>query len=153
MAAVEKAWMAVATMGGVGNSPQAPGTMGTLATLPFCWLLMESGLYLHIAAVVLVTVIGIRAANVAEGVLGGKDPSCVVVDEAAGMLLTMLGAPHGWIWLCGGFVLFRFFDIFKPWPVGWLDDNLSGGVGIMMDDLAAGVYAALFLQLFSWFVG
>jgi phosphatidylglycerophosphatase A len=152
MTGVEKLAMAIATLGGVGNLPKAPGTYGTLATLPLCYLVMGWGVTAHLLVVGLVVVVGIWAANVAAGVMGRKDPSQVVVDEAAGILLTMVGAPAGWVWIGVGFVLFRIFDIWKPWPVGWLDRNLPGGLGIMVDDLAAGGYAFLLLNVLSWWM-
>lgn len=152
MAVGEKLAMVIATLGGVGRLPKAPGTFGTLAALPLCYLVMQWGVEIHLGMVFLVTVVGIWASDVAGRVMGHKDPSQVVVDEAAGMLLTMVAAPPGWLWLVVGFALFRLFDIWKPWPVGWLDRNLTGGLGIVVDDLAAGVYAALFLQFFSWWV-
>jgi phosphatidylglycerophosphatase A len=68
------------------------------------------------------------------------------------MLFALVAAPPGWIWFGGGFVLFRLFDIWKPWPVGWLDRNVSGGLGIMVDDVAAGGYAFLILNFISWWV-
>lgn len=145
--------MLIATLGGVGNLPKAPGTFGTLATLPLCYLVLTWGLFSHIAVLVLVTVVGTWAADVAAREMGNKDPAAVVVDESAGMLLTMVAAPQGWLWLGLGFVLFRVFDIWKPWPVGWLDHNLDGGWGIMADDLAAGGYALVILHFISWGMG
>ncbi|MBF0195282.1 MAG: phosphatidylglycerophosphatase A [Magnetococcales bacterium] len=142
--------MTIATLGFVGKLPKAPGTFGTLATLPLCYLVMELGLVVHIVVTIIVTVVGIWASNVAVKVIGREDPSQVVVDEAAGMLLTLVAAPSGWLWFGVGFFLFRLFDIWKPWPVGWLDKNLKGGLGIMADDIAAGVYAFLFLNIFFW---
>ncbi|MGL5906250.1 MAG: phosphatidylglycerophosphatase A family protein, partial [Shewanella sp.] len=68
----------------------------------------------------------------------------------AGLLITMIAAPTGWIWLLGGFVLFRFFDIIKPWPIRWLDAKVAGGFGIMIDDVLAGIFALLCLQGLAW---
>ncbi len=141
--------LAIATLGGVGRLPKAPGTFGTLATLPVCFLVQELGFTVHLAVTAAVTAVGIWATAVACDRLGEKDPKQVVVDEAAGMLLTMLAAPTGWPWLLAGFALFRLFDIRKPWPVGWLDRNIAGAWGVMADDLAAGVYAGLILALLA----
>ncbi|HEC18821.1 MAG TPA: phosphatidylglycerophosphatase A, partial [Gammaproteobacteria bacterium] len=74
-------------------------------------------------------------------------------DEFAGYLVTMIAAPAGWLWIAVGFVLFRFFDILKPWPIRWIDRQVHGGFGIMLDDLLAGVFAALVLQAMAWGLG
>ncbi|MBF0358781.1 MAG: phosphatidylglycerophosphatase A [Magnetococcales bacterium] len=144
--------VAIATLGGVGKIPKAPGTFGTLATLPLCYYVMQQGVVVHLVVAVLVFIVGTWAADEAARVMGSKDPSQVVVDEAAGVLLALVAAPQGWVWFCGGFILFRLFDIWKPWPVGWLDRNVSGGLGIMVDDVAAGGYAFLILYFISWWV-
>ncbi|MBF0624134.1 MAG: phosphatidylglycerophosphatase A [Magnetococcales bacterium] len=137
----------LATLGGVGRWPGAPGTWGTLVTVPLCALLQEGGFLVLAGALGVLTVVGLWAADVASRHLGHNDPREVVIDEAAGYLVTMLWAPPGWLWLALGFGLFRLFDIWKPWPVNWLDRRLHGGWGIMADDLAAGVYGALILAL------
>lgn len=149
----EKIALFIATLGGVGYSPKAPGTCGTLATLPLCYGVVEWGVTVHLLVVGVVTVVGFWASDVASQVLGGKDPSQVVVDEAAGMLLTLVAVPSGWGWLLAGFLLFRLFDIWKPWPVGWLDEHLEGGAGIMLDDIAAGGYALFLLHAYAWWLG
>lgn len=79
--------------------------------------------------------------------LGVHDHPGIVFDEFVGFWLTMLGAPTGWVWVLAGFILFRVFDIAKPWPIKWLDRNIKGGVGIMIDDVLAGIFAAICLQL------
>jgi len=80
------------------------------------------------------------------------DHGGIVWDEWVGFLLTMWLAPHGWEWVLLGFLLFRVFDIFKPWPIGWLDEKVSGGLGIMLDDVVAGLYALVLLQLTVYLV-
>ncbi|MBF0421539.1 MAG: phosphatidylglycerophosphatase A [Magnetococcales bacterium] len=137
----------VATLGGIGQSPVAPGTMGTMASLPLVYLVMQGGLAWHLWVLGGVVVIGTWAAHRAAFLLGRDDPSEVVVDELAGMLLTMVGLPLDWVWLFVGFCAFRLFDIWKPWPVSWIDRTLPGGWGIMADDLAAGVYARLLVTV------
>ncbi|MBF0368509.1 MAG: phosphatidylglycerophosphatase A [Magnetococcales bacterium] len=143
----------IATLGGVGRLPKAPGTFGTLATLPLCVLALEGGVWVVGGVFLLVTAVGFWASEVASRALGHKDPKEVVVDEAAGMLLTTLFMPVGWLWIGLGFILFRYFDIVKPWPVGWLDRHLPGGVGIMADDLAAGVWAGIVLTIIDKVIG
>ncbi|MBF0157092.1 MAG: phosphatidylglycerophosphatase A [Magnetococcales bacterium] len=141
--------MAIATLAGTGRSPIAPGSVGTLVTLPPGVGLALLGPWFLGAGFLIVTVVGFWAATVASREIGHKDPGEIVIDEAAGLLLTLLFAPTGWIGTVAAFLLFRLFDITKPWPVGWLDRNLGGGVGIMVDDLAAGLYAGGVLTLLS----
>jgi phosphatidylglycerophosphatase A len=103
------------------------------------------------AVLVLVILVGIWLCDKAARDLGLHDHPGIVWDEIAGYLLTMLAAPAGWSWMVVGFVLFRLFDIWKPWPIGWLDRRVGGGFGIMLDDLVAGVFAAACLQgLVHW---
>ena len=137
---------------GAGCSPKAPGTMGTL--LAVAVYLPLSGLPLSVYLVVLgvVMLAGIWLCDRTARDLGVHDHPGIVWDEVAGYLLTMVGAPAGWPWIIVGFVLFRLFDIFKPWPIGWLDRRVKGGLGIMLDDLLAGLFAALCLQgVAYWF--
>ncbi|MBF0139021.1 MAG: phosphatidylglycerophosphatase A [Magnetococcales bacterium] len=137
----------VATLGGVGRSRLAPGTMGTLVSLPVCHLVMRAGLVWHLAILGIVISLGTWAAHRAAIILQKHDPKEVVVDEMAGMLLTMVSMPPDYFSLIIGFFAFRLFDIWKPWPVRWIDRTLPGGWGIMADDLAAGVYAWILVTL------
>ncbi|HAT51465.1 MAG: phosphatidylglycerophosphatase A [Nitrospirae bacterium] len=140
----------VATLGGIGRVGMAPGTLGTLATLPLCWMVMRSGMAWHLLVLAVVVVIGTWAAHRSARLLDNKDPKEVVVDEMAGMLLTMVGTSEGWFGLLVGFLAFRLFDIWKPWPVSWLDRSVPGGWGIMADDLAAGIYAGLVVTIVTF---
>lgn len=140
--------LGVATVGGVGRAPKAPGTCGTLAALPLAWLAQQGGMAVEAALLLLVSLAGLWAAERACRILGRKDPSEVVIDEVAGYLLTMTMAPSGGIWFGVGFLLFRLFDIWKPWPVNALE-RLPGGWGVMADDLMAGVWAGLVLILIA----
>jgi phosphatidylglycerophosphatase A len=126
---------------GSGLFPWAPGTAGTLAAVPLYLILSPLPLPAYLAVLGVMTGIGIWACGRAARDLGSEDPSAIVWDEFAGLLLTMAGAPQGWPWLLAGFALFRVFDIWKPWPIRWLDRRLPGGLGIMADDLAAGALA------------
>ncbi|MBF0284447.1 MAG: phosphatidylglycerophosphatase A [Magnetococcales bacterium] len=136
-------WLAlsVATLGGAGLSPKAPGTVGTLVALPLGIGLQALGTPWLAAAALLLLPAGIWAANRAIAWWGDKDPQAVVVDEAAGLFLALLPALPEWPWWGAAFLLFRLFDILKPGPVGWLDRRLTGGWGVMADDLAAGAMA------------
>ncbi|MEO5333708.1 MAG: phosphatidylglycerophosphatase A [Magnetococcus sp. YQC-5] len=149
---IERLALKVATVGGVGYIPWAPGTFGTLAAVPLAWLAQQwGGGVAEGVVLLLVSGIGTWAADVSCRILGRKDPSEVVIDEVAGLLLAMMFASQGWIWFVVGFALFRLFDIWKPWPVHALE-RLPGGWGVMADDWAAGIYAGLFLLLLARFL-
>ena len=145
--------MLVATLCGVGLSPKAPGTWGSLVSLPFAWLVARAGgsVGLVIAAAVIFAAGWWAAAIVAARL--GDDPQIVVVDEAAGQFLTLAAAPLDLWHFAAGFALFRLFDITKPWPVGWADRNIHGGFGCMFDDVLAAIYAALVLLLGGMILG
>lgn len=137
----------LATWFGAGYLPKAPGTWGSLAALPFAWaLLAAGGPSLLAVAALLVSLAGWWAADRYMAASGTHDPGQIVVDEVAGQWLALLGAPHlSWWGFAAGFLLFRLFDIVKPWPVSWADRKVPGGLGVMLDDVLAGVMAALAL--------
>lgn len=139
----------IATVGGAGYSPLAPGTCGTVVAVPIAWLLADTVWWLFVTVVVAVTVIGIWAAQRADAAWGTHDSGRIVVDEVAGYLATMTFVDRSsGVALAIGFVLFRLLDIVKPWPVRWLDEQLPGGYGVILDDVAAGVIgAALMVSL------
>lgn len=133
---------------GSGLSPVAPGTAGSLAAL-LPWLaLRELPWPAYLGVVALVFVVGVWASNVAIARLRIADPGAVVVDEFVGQwlaLLPLVVTPRTWPWTIAGFALFRLFDVWKPWPVSWADRRVKGGFGVMLDDVIAGLYAALVL--------
>jgi phosphatidylglycerophosphatase A len=131
---------------GSGLSPVAPGTAGTLAAIPVYLLLQDLSLAAYVVAVLVLFGGGVLVCGYTAGRLGVHDHPAIVWDEVVGYLVTMTAAPSGWAWIAAGFVLFRLFDILKPWPIGWLDRRLHGGAGIMLDDVIAGVFAALLLH-------
>ncbi|RME33500.1 MAG: phosphatidylglycerophosphatase A [Gammaproteobacteria bacterium] len=133
---------------GTGCLPKAPGTFGSLVALPLYLLLEPLPPALYIAAVSLLLVAGIPLCGRTARALGEHDHPAIVWDEVVGMLVTLTLAPSGWPWLLAGFLLFRLFDVLKPWPISVLDRNIGGGAGIMLDDVAAGVAAFSCLQLF-----
>jgi len=139
----------IATVFYIGYSPVVPGTAGSLAAL-FLFLVLPGlrGPALYGAILASFTA-GVWASGEVERQEKKKDPSCVVIDELAGMWLTFAALPAGlrWIWFAGGFVLFRIFDILKPFPVN-RSQALKGGWGIMIDDILAAVYAQAVLRLF-----
>ena len=136
--------LAVATVGGVGYVPVAPGTFGSAVGLLVWWLLPASGIVQGIAIAV-IFVAGAWGGNVAEHHFGRTDPGQVVIDEVMGMLVTLFLNPVGWIGALAGFLLFRVFDVIKPYPANRLE-QLHGGVGVMADDAMAAVYANLVLR-------
>lgn len=139
---------------GAGCSPHAPGTMGTLLAVGFYLPLSRLPLAAYAGVLALVVLGGIALCGRTSRDLGVHDHPGIVWDEIAGFLVTMFAAPTGWGWVVAGFALFRLFDIWKPWPIGWLDRHVGGGLGIMLDDLVAGVFAAACLQLGAlWLVG
>lgn len=144
----------LATWFGVGRLPVAPGTWGSLAALPCAWALYRlGGSVALIAATVVVFCIGLWAADAYIAASENPDPAPVVIDEVAGQWLTLLVVPADLILYALGFVLFRLFDILKPWPISWADRNIKGGFGIMFDDILAGVYAGIILLGINYWFG
>lgn len=132
---------------GSGLAKKAPGTFGTLAAIPVYYLLMLTGWWIYTVLTVIVMLAGIWICGQAAEKLGEHDFGGIVWDEIAGYLVTMWLVPFSWQAMILGFVLFRFFDIIKPWPIKWLDQQVHGGLGVMVDDILAGVFAALIIQL------
>ncbi len=137
---------------GSGLSPKAPGTMGTLVAIPIFLLFSYLTLINYIILLIILTIISFYIAGKSAKLLGVHDHGGIVIDEICGYLLTMMLAPVSWQSVILGFILFRVFDIFKPWPIKFLDQHVSGGVGIVVDDLMAGIYALLSLELIFWLV-
>jgi len=132
---------------GSGGVPKAPGTAGTLAAIPLYLLLSSCSVTVYLAVVVTMLIFGVWLCGKVSEDLGVHDHGGIVWDEWVGFLITMIWAPTGWLWVLIGFSLFRLFDIWKPWPIGYLDRHLSGGLGIMLDDVLAGVYSLVLLQV------
>ncbi|KPJ97659.1 MAG: phosphatidylglycerophosphatase [Desulfobacterales bacterium SG8_35] len=139
--------MLIATGFYSGYLPRAPGTWGSLVGLLLFLLLHTLNLPVYIAVVAGLFVVGSFAAGEAEKILDNRDPGAVVIDEIVGMLITMIGVPATPLTLFLGFVLFRIFDIVKPFPVNIFDQRFHGGLGIMLDDVVAGIYSLILLQL------
>ena len=138
--------LAVATVGGVGRAPVASGTFGSLVAvplLPALALLRDRSFPGYLVAVLGVVAVAIWSAGRAEEILGGHDHSQIVIDEVAGLVLAGVFLPGTWTAAGLGFLLFRVFDVVKPFPAGLIDDRVRGGVGVVGDDLVAGVYAGL----------
>ena len=144
----------IATWFGSGLMPWAPGSWGSLAALPFAWAIGRlggaPGLVLAAAALFL---LGWWAADAAIRGSGINDPGAIVVDEVVGQWVTLSVAPVDPIAYGVGFLLFRLFDVWKPWPASWADRCVRGGLGIMLDDVFAGIYAASILALGRYLLG
>ncbi len=137
----------LATFGYVGYFPIAPGTAGSLAAIPLYLLIRWMGSpAIELLAIAAVGVIGVWAASGTERALSRKDPGPVVIDEVLGMLITLALMPLSWWGILAGFLLFRIFDVIKPFPAGRLE-HLPGGLGIMADDAMAGVYGHLVMRV------
>lgn len=139
--------MFIATGAGSGYLPKAPGTWGSAVGLLLWWPLARLSLTAYLAVVALLFVVGVWSAGAAEKILDRGDPGVVVIDEIVGVLIALAGTSLHPTTAIVGFALFRLFDITKPFPVGWVDRHLHGGLGIMLDDVAAGLYALLVLHL------
>ena len=135
---------------GSGLAAKAPGTFGTLAAIPLYLLMAPLPLTWYLGLTLISVLAGFYICGKAANDMGVHDHGAIVWDEVAGLLITMIAAPAGWIWLLVGFGLFRFFDIIKPWPIRWLDAKVEGGFGIMIDDVLAGVFAFICLQGLVW---
>ena len=139
--------MALATGLYVGKIAKAPGTWGSLAAFLPWLLLRDLPLLTYLLVLAVLFIVGFFVSGSAEKILDSPDAGCIVIDEILGMFITLAAAPsHPAAWFLG-FILFRIFDIFKPFPVSWFDQKIHGGIGIMMDDVVAGLYALLSLQL------
>lgn len=143
----------LATWFGSGLLPKVPGTWGSLAALPFAWLIAwQAGPYGLLAAGLAIFAIGIWAGGVYAERTASEDPGAVVIDEVAGQWLTLVPAALDPLHFFVGFILFRIADILKPWPARWADRELPGGLGIMVDDIIAAAYAALALSILKFWV-
>jgi len=138
---------------GSGLSPYAPGTVGTVAALLPALFLVQLPLWIGLLLVGLAFVVGIHLCQVTGNALGVHDHGGMVWDEFVGVWLVLLFMPFNWAWWLAAFVVFRLFDILKPWPIRWLDRKVPGGFGVMLDDLLAGVYTLVCLLPLLHFSG
>lgn len=131
---------------GAGLSPKAPGTVGTLVAVIIFVGLSFLPVLAYLIVVSVSFVLGVWVCDRVARDLADDDPSGVVFDEFVGFWLAMTLVPPSWYWILMGFLLFRFFDIIKPWPISWFDRNIKGGLGIMVDDVVAGAVTWIILQ-------
>jgi phosphatidylglycerophosphatase A len=120
-----------------------------LACIPFYLLFQGLVWWQYLIVTVIVALIGIYLCGRTCEEIGVHDHPGTVFDEFVGFFVTMLFAPAGWPWIVVGFILFRFFDIYKPWPISWLDQNLQGGLGVVLDDIVAGIFALVIMQIIA----
>jgi phosphatidylglycerophosphatase A len=132
---------------GSGLLPKAPGTFGTLAAIPLYLLLAPSSVSIYLVSVIVMSIAGIYICGQAAKDAGVHDHGAIVWDEIVGFLITMFMIPLSWKSVIVGFILFRTFDIFKPWPISFIDKNVHGGLGIMLDDIIAGLAALACMHL------
>jgi phosphatidylglycerophosphatase A len=137
---------------GSGLAPKAPGTFGTIAAIPLvCLLAYSTTLSGYILVTLLASLIGVWLCGKTAHDMMVHDDSSIVWDEIAGLLITMIAVPLSWQTLLLGFILFRIFDILKPWPISYLDARVHGGFGIMVDDILAGVFALILMHITLYF--
>lgn len=136
---------------GSGLAPKAPGTAGTVVAIPLFILMQQLPLLSYLLFTTCLFIAGIWICSYTSEKIGVHDHPSIVIDEIVGYLITMTAAPAGWLSIVIGFVLFRLLDALKPWPISWFDRNISGGLGIMVDDVLAGIIAMAIMQGFIYF--
>jgi phosphatidylglycerophosphatase A len=137
---------------GSGLAPKAPGTAGTLAAIPLYLLVAHWSLPYYTGFILVSALLGIWICGEASRQLGVHDHGGIVWDEFVGFWITLWALPVSWQWVLAGFVAFRVFDVLKPWPIGWLDRKIHGGLGIMLDDIIAGLMACAVLHSIRWYL-
>ncbi len=151
---MDRFYMFIATGAGSGYLPKAPGTWGSALGVLIWLLIGRLSLPFFAGILGILFLLGTVSAGAAEKIVNRGDPALVVIDEVVGQLIALTAAPMHPAAILAGFLLFRFFDILKPFPVGWIDQHLHGGLGIMLDDVIAGLYALLVLHIsmrfFQW---
>ena len=134
---------------GTGTLPLAPGTFGTLIAIPLYLVLRPLPLPIYMTLVFFLTLGAMVLCQKLEKEMLVHDHPGMCIDEIIGYLITMINAPRGFFWVALGFALFRFFDIFKPWPIRDIDERVAGGIGVILDDALAGLYSMIIIQLIS----
>lgn len=137
---------------GSGAMPFAPGTFGTLLAIPFYLAIRNLPNGIYFAAVFLIMLGSMWLCSKVSKEINAHDHQGMCLDEFVGYLVTMYAAPHGIKWIFIGFVLFRLFDIWKPQPIRWVDEKMTGGIGMILDDVLAGVYSFLVMRVLSWMI-
>jgi phosphatidylglycerophosphatase A len=143
----DDAVMFLATGFYIGNIPFAPGSFGSLIALPLCFALTGISLVPAVLSILLFIFFAVCIADAAEKIIKRNDPSCIVIDEVAGMMVALIGLPFNPITVVIGFTIFRILDILKPFPIRNLDKKIPGGLGVVADDVAAGIITNLLLRI------
>jgi len=149
----ERAVLFVATGFFIGTVPFAPGTFGSLIGLPVCFLLSRLNLLQSVIYILAFILFAIGIASAAEKILKQKDPGQIVIDEIAGLMVTFAGLPFNLKTALAGFIIFRVFDILKPFPIRLLERSVRGGSGVVLDDVLAGVYGNLIIRFVIYISG
>ena len=144
----QKSVIFIATGCYIGNIAFAPGTFGTVLGLLLCFFLSKIDYSMAVLLTLVFILCAIWIANEAEKILKTKDPGCIVIDEIAGIILTLSGLPFNITSVTAGFLVFRALDIWKPYPIRLLENKFSGGIGIVLDDVAAGILSNVILRIF-----
>ncbi len=150
---VQLALKNIATIGFVGYAPIAPGTFGSLAGLLLYLIIRNTSWAIYLSITLLLFIIGISAAEDAEEIFKQKDSRHIVIDELVGFLVAAFLIPDKALYIAAAFIVFRLFDIIKPFPARWIDERIEGGLGVMGDDIIAGIYANLLLQIWRFTAG
>ena len=137
---------------GSGLAKVAPGTLGTLVGLPLFWLMASYSMSMQLLVIAMLFIIGIYFCEFTGKAIGVIDHGSIVWDEIVAIMLVLTFTPHQWQWWLVAFVLFRLFDIWKPYPIRQLEAKFKNGFGVMFDDLLAAIYAIICLQLIIWIV-
>lgn len=135
---------------GVGAIPIAPGTFGTLMGIPFYLILKALPCYLYFVATIIIIILSILICNKVDKEMESHDHQGMCLDEVVGFVVTMFAMPFALHWIVIGFILFRIFDIWKPFPIWYIDEKMPGGAGIILDDVAAGIYSCIILHFLRW---
>ena len=149
----ERAVLFVATGFFIGNLPFAPGTFGSLIGLPLCFLLSRLDLLKSLICILVFILFAMGIASAAEKIIKQRDPGQIVIDEIAGLMVTLAGLPFNLKTALAGFIIFRVFDILKPFPIRMIDRSVGGGSGIVLDDVMAGIYGNLIIRLGIYITG
>lgn len=147
-----KALIFLATGLGIGYIPLIPGTFGTLPGLPLCYLLAKVPTAVAGGAIIVIILVSMWIADQAEKSLGQKDPRKIVIDEIAGLTVALGGLPFEFLTVIAGFAAFRVFDALKPFPLRGFEKQFPGGIGVVMDDVGAGIYANILVRLLLWVI-
>lgn len=143
-------WHFIAFGLGAGAMPYAPGTFGTLLAIPFYLYLATYSSLFYIFFTIIFIFFSIWLCEKVSREINVHDHQGMCIDEFAGFFVTMCFAPYGWGWIILGVILFRIFDIVKPWPIRQIDNRMKGGIGMILDDVLAGLYSLAIIQLLAW---